>query len=206
MIARYVSPKNGHLGVDKQTDQRAPPSTSRKVCCPLTNPAVNWERSRSFSLYCYRDVSCVTPACAWLVAFNTGTVYIAFVPRGSQFGANTMPTQSLLSAHGQRMLAGLFLCPPPLRRPPHLLWIVASRRKTVEAAGLTTRTVGSALPRAICDREALHGYRLKWCRKDICYGDTVVGPHHCHLQLAFYSCCCERHSAETIFRNESRRN
>lgn len=27
----------------------------------------------------------------------------------------------------------------------------------------------------------------KWYRKDICSGNSVVGPHHCHLQLAFYS-------------------
>lgn len=119
LIARYVNPKNGHLDVDKQTNQRAPPSTSCKACCPLPNPAVKWEMSRSFWFYHYMDVSCVTPTCAWLVAFNTGAVYIAFVPRGSQFGANTMPTQSLLSAHGQRILAGLFLCPPAsLQTPP----------------------------------------------------------------------------------------
>lgn len=78
-----------------------------------------WEMSRSFSLHYYMDVSRVTPTCAWLVAFNTGTVYIAFVPRRSRFGANTIPTQSLLSARGQRILAGLFLCPSPsLQTPP----------------------------------------------------------------------------------------
>lgn len=122
MIAQYVSPKNGQLDADKQTNQRAPPSTSCKACCPLPNPAVKWEMSHVVSYIINMDVSCVTPTCAWLVAFNTGIVYIAFVPRGSQFGANTMPTQSLLSAHGQRILAGLFLCPPPLSKdsPPSL--------------------------------------------------------------------------------------
>lgn len=122
MIARYVSPKNGHFDVDKQTIQRAPPSTSREACSPSPNPAVKWEMSRSFSTYYFTDVSCVSPTCARLVAFNTGTVHIAFVPRGSQFGANTMPTQSLLSAHGQRILAGLFLWPPHLSTdaPPSL--------------------------------------------------------------------------------------
>lgn len=84
-----------------------------KSSCEVRNEPCN-------ELYYYMDVSCVTPTCAWLVAFNTGTVYIAFVPRGSQFGANTMPTQSLLSAHEQRILASLFLCLPllPCKDPP----------------------------------------------------------------------------------------
>lgn len=52
----------------------------------------------------------------------------------------------------------VYFCVPS--KGPHLLWIVAPRRKTVEAPGFTMSTVGSAPPQAICDWEALHGYRL----------------------------------------------
>lgn len=80
------------------------------------------------------------------------------------------------------------LPPPP---PHHLLWIVASRRKTVEAAGLTTRFVGSARPRAICDREALHGYRLGrqsevMQKGHLFWGDIVVALHHSSFAIALF--------------------
>lgn len=52
----------------------------------------------------------------------------------------------------------VYFCVPS--EGPHLLWIVAPRRKTVDAPGFTMSTVGSAPPQAICDWEALHGYRL----------------------------------------------
>lgn len=49
----------------------------------------------------------------------------------------------------------------------------------------------------------------RWYRRDICSGDIVVGSHHCHLQLAFYSplsCWCKLQLTQAIFINESRVN
>lgn len=96
-----------------------------------------------------------------------------------------------------------------LSKDPHLLWIVAPLRKTVKAVGLgdrRIRTVPGYLwlrgPTWLQAGRDCH----QWYRKDICPGDIVVEPHHCHLQLAFYSsqsCCCKWRLAETIFANES---
>lgn len=97
-------------------------------------------------------------------------------------------------------------------KDPHLLWIVAPLRKTVKAVGLRgtvdcrIRTVpGYLWLRGLTWLQAGRDCQ-KWYRKDICPGDIVVRPHHCHLQLAFYSpwsCCCKWQLAETIFGNES---
>lgn len=103
-----------------------------------------------------------------------------------------MPVQSLPSDLEHLILACLFLC--SLWRPPRPLncwstqkysqgcWFGSchnadSRIRTVPGylwlTGLTWLQAGTD-----CQ---------EWYRKDICPGDIVVGPHHSHLQLAFYS-------------------
>lgn len=117
----------------------------------------------------------------------------------------TMPAHHLWAAN-----TDMSISVSPLK-PPHLLWIVAPRWKTAKAAGFTMQLWDQHCLRLFVIKlpYKARGDSQKWCRKDICSRDIVVGLHHCHLQLAFYSwfnSCyswCKWQLAETIFRNES---